>query len=242
MNGRRCGDSARFSRPSLAGLALAGGLLSSVAACASRGPDAARISPSVGAAIGGRFHLLVSRDTLVDERYHRSAQRIEGEYLDRVRRTRVSFAAAVASDGSITRLESSTWVRGSTGRADTVRVATFSGDSIRVEENGRLRWVSGAGGAQIVLGPAGAFTEQLLIRARRRSDQNPGGARDTVSLQVFEASERRVRRVTVRWVGRDSASVTVLGERGDVAVYAPSGLLVRLHYRESAGMRLLRAP
>jgi hypothetical protein len=222
-------------------LVLAGALLSVLAACASGSSGTSRESPSAGGPTSGRFHLVVSGDTLVAERYTRSTERIEGEYTDRVRRTRVAFAALLAPNGSITRLESSTWTRGSTGRADTVRVVSFSGDSIRVEENGRPRWVSGGGGAQIVLGPAGVFTEQLLARARRLRDQSPAGVRDTVTLRVFEASERQVRWVALRWVGLDSASYTVRGVRGDAALYAPAGVLVRVHYRESGGLRLVRA-
>jgi hypothetical protein len=87
--------------------------------------------------------------------------------------------------------------------------------------------------------------EQLLVRARRLAATRPrgaeDGARDTVTVRIFEASDRRVASFTFRWVGNDSASATVPGEARDVGFYAPSGLLVRVHYPAPAGMRIVRA-
>lgn len=191
--------------------------------------------------ISGRFHLVMGRDTFVAERYTRSTQRIDGEYTDRVRGSRVTYAAVLAPDGSVTRLETRTWVRGSsTATGDSTRVVTFAGDSLRVEENRRVRWVAGGAGAQLVLGPSGAFLEQLLSRAGRVAASRSGNPRDSVTFRVFEASGRRAQAITFRWTDDEHATVT--GEDGEASFRAlASGLLQAVIYSAPSGMRIVRA-
>jgi hypothetical protein len=197
-----------------------------------------------GSAVGtinGRFHLVMERDTFVAERYTRSPRRIEGEYVNRVLASRVTYAAAVAPDGSVTRLETHTWLRGSSSAiGDSTRVVTLAGDSIHVEENGRARWVAGAGGAQLVMGPSGALLEQLVARARRIGAAHRVNPPDSVALRVFEASGRSVQRITLRWTDDEHVIATSEGGRG-VPLVLRDGLVMTVMYQEPAGMQIVRA-
>lgn len=166
----------------------------------------------------------------MSERYNRAPQRIEGEYTDRVRGPNVRYVAQLAPDGRVTHLETRVAVR---GRDSSRTVLTLAGDSIRVDQNGSVRWVAGAAGAQVVAGPSGALMEQLLLRARR-----VGG--NPVSLPLFELSERRVRTLTIRWTG-DSALASVAGERGVTVFHMPAeGPLLAVRYPDPKGMHIVR--
>jgi hypothetical protein len=185
------------------------------------------------------FFLLYYRDTLVEERYSRSPMRLEGQYSDRVRGVRVRYVASLADDGRVERLQTTS---SRAGVPDTVRDVASTGDSLRVEENGVVRWVAGASGAQLILGPSGALIEQLLVRARHITSQRAAthDARDTVTLRTFEASGRGVNSLAIRWFGNDSASATVPGDAGITRLATPNGRLVTVHYHTPAGMRLVR--
>ena len=183
----------------------------------------------------------MGRDTFVAERYTRSPQQIEGEYVNRVLASRVAYAAAVAPDGSVTRLEAHTWLRGSSSAiGDSTRVVTFAGDSIHVEENGRARWVAGGGGAQLVMGPSGAFLEQLVARARRIGATRRANPHDPVTLRAFEASGRSVQRITFRWTDDEHVIATWEGGRG-VPFVLRDGLVLTVIYQKPAGMQIVRA-
>jgi len=187
----------------------------------------------------GGFYLVYGNDTLVAERYTRSPTQLEGQYLDRVRHVRVRYVASLAGDGSIRRLRTTS---SRSGAADTVRDIVATGDTMRVEENGVVRRVGGAAGAQLILGPSGAMIEQLLVRARRIASRRMGAARDTVTLRTWEAtSGRAVGRLAIRWFGNDSAAATVPGVAGVTLMEMSNGVLVSLYYPTPAGMRLVRA-
>jgi len=114
------------------------------------------------------------------------------------------------------------------------------GDSLRVEENGRLRWVAGGRGAQLVLGPSGALLEQLLARARRVSVSRRGNPRDSVTLRVFEASGRAVQTVAFRWTDDGHASATSEGGAGPTIFHWARGLLRAVIYAAPPGMQIVR--
>ena len=214
------------------------GLTAVFSACAGSSPGNAP-SPAVQAPGSGGFYLIYGRDTLVEERYSRSPTQLEGQYLDRVRHVRVGYAASLASDGSIRRLQMTS---SRAGAPDSVREIIAAGDTVRVGENGVVRWVAGADGAQLILGPSGAMIEQLIIRARRITSLRTGTARDTVTLRTFEATSGRVvGLLTIRWFGNDSASATVPGVAGVTRMETPNGVLAIVHYPIPVGMRLVRA-
>lgn len=206
-----------LSRPRLVKLVLPVILLIAGIAVIGCGPSAAMRSPDTGlsSATGTRanvFHLVLGPDTLATERFTRSPDRIQGEHVDQVRATRLSYVASVALDGRITSIETTRSARGSA----LVRAKlTLVRDTAVLEENGqRIRAIAVPPGTQFLLGPSTAITEQLFIRARRLSG-------DSVVMPILVLEDRRWKHATIRWIGADSA----------VAGYPPE--------RESTRFRLL---
>jgi len=175
--------------------------------------------------------MLIGADTALAEEYTRSVGHLEGEYVDRVRRQRVTYAATLAADGRVTRLETTRTAR---GVAPTHSVLTFSGDSAIIDEDGRMRSVRGATGAQALAGGASALTEQLFMRARRL-----GG--DTVQMPILEISGRGVQTASIRWIGSDSAVAYSTVEPAQTYFrVSPSGQLLGVRFTKPPSIRIVR--
>ena len=175
--------------------------------------------------------MLIGADTALAEEYTRSLGHLEGEYVDRVRKQRVTYAATLAADGRVTRLETT---RTAPGAAQTHTILTFSGDSALLVEDGRRRSVRGATGAQALAGVASALTEQLFMRARLL-----GG--DSVQMPILEISGRGVQMASIRWIGRDSAVAYSTSEPSPTYFrVSPSGQLLGVRFTRPPSIRIVR--
>ena len=170
-----------------------------------------------GAPERASFALLLRGDTIFDERVTRTATELRGEFRDKLRGARVSYTAAL-TDGVITRLEARTF---RTATDTTGQPATFvvTPDSVIGSMNGatpsRLRL---EGNSQLLLNPAVAFIEQMVLRARATG-------RDTATFPIYiVGAPQQQLTAQVQRVGADSVVVTYAGVSMRLAV-SPSGLV-----------------
>lgn len=164
------------------------------------------------------FALLLRGDTIFDERVSRTATEVRGEFRDKLRGSRISYVGTVDDKGVITHLDARTFRT----PADTSgERATFvvTADSVTISLNGaapsRLRV---EGNSVLMLNPAVAFIEQLVIRARALG-------RDTASFPIYivGAPQQPMAARVIR-IGTDSATVSYASVTMRLAV-TPAGLV-----------------
>jgi uncharacterized protein len=184
------------------------------------------LAPSAPAALGvlasqqpekASFSMIVNSDTILVERATRTAERLEGEFADRVRGGRVAYRATLAPNGLVVKLETTSWVAG----ADTTKARTtftLSGDSVIVEGKGGRAHVPSVDAAMAYINPSPAFLELILLRAR-----SIGGAAASFPLFIVGAGQSVP--VTVTWIGSDSATIALAGVTMRAAV-SPAGALL----------------
>ena len=170
-----------------------------------------------GAPERASFALLLRGDTIFDERVTRTATELRGEFRDKLRGARVSYTAALA-DGVITRLEARTF-RAATDTTGQPATFVVTPDSVTGSMNGatpsRLRL---EGNSQLLLNPAVAFIEQMVLRARATG-------RDTATFPIYiVGAPQQQLTAEVQRVGADSVVVTYAGVSMRLAV-SPSGLV-----------------
>jgi dienelactone hydrolase len=163
------------------------------------------------------FALLLRGDTIFDERVTRTPTELRGEFRDKLRGARVSYTAALA-DGVVTRLEARTF-RAATDTTGERATFVVTPDSVTGSMNGaapsRFRL---EGNSQLLLNPAVAFIEQMILRARATG-------RDTATFPIYiVGAPQQQLTAHVQWVGADSAVVTYAGVSMRLAV-APNGLV-----------------
>lgn len=158
------------------------------------------------------FALLLRGDTIFEERVSRTPTEMRGEFRDKLRGARVSYTATLA-EGVITRLDARTFRTA----ADTVgERATFvvTRDSVTGSLSGaapsRFRV---AGNSQLLLNPAVAFIEQMVLRAKAMG-------RDTVTFPIYIVGAPQ--QAMAVQVGRTSADSVVVGYAGVVMRLAVS--------------------
>jgi dienelactone hydrolase len=170
----------------------------------------ASIVPMVcGAQSASSFALLLRGDTIFDERVSRTPTEMRGEFRDKLRGARVSYTATLDTKGVITRLDARTYRTA----ADTAgERATFivTADSVTASLSGaapsRLRI---EGNALLVLNPAVAFIEQMVLRAQAL------GPDSVVAFPIYivgapqQPMAARLRRVGADSVELSYASVTM---------------------------------
>jgi hypothetical protein len=197
--------------------------LVATAACERRdaAPDAADpaadpalpLRPPAAQAAGGAGAFLVMRgpDTLLLERYQRSATRLTGELLDHVGGARLEYAALVGTDDRLERIEAHLYPAGAE-RPALGGVVLLRQDSLVVEVYGHDTVVRHAAAAEpgtfALIGESTAQLEQLLRFARERN----GAAAVIPVFLVGQAGGGVVDaldRAHVRWLEPDSAVVTV---------------------------------
>ena len=164
------------------------------------------------------FALLLRGDTIFDERVSRTPTELRGEFRDKLRGARLSYAAALDAKGVITRLDARTF---RTATDTTGERATFvvTPDSVTGSMNGAApSRFSLAGNSQLLLNPAVAFIEQMVVRARATG-------RDTATFPIYiVGAPQQQLSASVQRVGSDSVAVTYAGVSMRLAV-SPSGLV-----------------
>src|SRR5262245_28647470 len=112
------------------------------------------------------FLLVSGADTVIVERFTRGSTAFSGEFADRTRGGRMTYAAELTMDGLISRLNT----RFFRSDADTIgESASFviGGDSMIAQlGNGAPAHLPSAMGALPLVNPSVAFLEQLMMRAR----------------------------------------------------------------------------
>jgi dienelactone hydrolase len=164
------------------------------------------------------FALLLRGDTIFDERLSRTPTEMRGEYRDKLRGARISYSATLDAKGVITRLDARTY-RTSTDTAGERATFIVTPDSVTGSLNGsppsRLRV---DGNALLILNPAVAFIEQMVLRA-----QAVGASRESAAFPIYiVGAPQQPMAAEVRRVGTDSVVVSYASVTMRLAV-SPAG-------------------
>jgi dienelactone hydrolase len=162
------------------------------------------------------FALLLRGDTIFDERVSRTPTEMRGEFRDKLRGARISYTATLDAKGVITRLDARTF-RASTDTVGERATFVVTPDSVTGSLNGaapsRLRV---DGNALLLLNPAVAFIEQLVLHMRALG-------RDTASFPIYIVGAPQQPMATqVARIGPDSVVVAYAGAVMRLAV-SPTG-------------------
>jgi Protein of unknown function (DUF2911) len=209
-------------RPAATALAVL--LLSAPAALHAQAPNAA----AAGAERGG-FVVLLGRDTVMVERFTRTADRLEGDVLARSPRARlVHYTATLGSGGRVTHYESETRMlspapnapRGGKAildlGADSARIQLVMGDSTR-------RYAV-AGPAPLIPMP-GTFSWTLFDQAIRAARYVRVPAGDSVPVTLVMPGQPQAMPSSVRPLAQDSVVVGFFGLPAYVKLDAQGRLL-----------------
>lgn len=184
--------------------------LAVLAACAtSAGTGEGPSAPATAAAPAaqtGTFVQTRGADTIARETFTRTATRLDADMRMSGGR-RVAYTSHLAADASVTRLELRAYAPGADTSAAQRAVVTLRGDSATLEVTPRGGAASterfgGAPGAVGYVNPSPSSLEQIVRRARAI-----GG--DSVQVQLVGVPGRQTRPIDVRFVGADSAIVSL---------------------------------
>lgn len=161
------------------------------------------LASPVGAQQTSTFVMLMGSDTLAVERVTRTANHVDGEFVSPARGVRVRYAATIASDGTMPRLE--TWAyRSASDTSGAHATMHVEGDSMAVDVPGRTMHFASKPGAMVYFNPSMGLLEQAVIRAHSLSGQ-------TVEVPLFAAEGGSIVPLSVTWVGSDSAHLSLNG-------------------------------
>ena len=163
------------------------------------------------------FALLLRGDTIFDERVWRTPTELRGEFRDKLRGARISYSAALAA-GVITRLDARTY-RNATDTTGDRATFVVTPDSVTGSLSGAApSRFTVAGNSQLLLNPAVAFVEQMVVRAKAMG-------RDTVSFPIYiVGAPQQPMAATIGRNGADSVVVAYAGVVMRLAV-TPTGLV-----------------
>ena len=171
------------------------------------------------APVRSTYYMVLGADTIGVERFTRTPQRLEGEFLDKARGMRVRYAASLANDGGITSAE--TWLYRGTDDTTALQHARLrlQADSVIVEfPNGApTQRIATQRGALVYISPSFALLEQALFRAKVI-----GGT--TAQVPLFSSAGGQTLPLSVTWAGADSAVLSM----GPIEMRASIGLDGRL--------------
>jgi len=164
------------------------------------------------------FALLLRGDTIFDERVSRTPTELRGEFRDKLRGAHLSYTATLDAKGVVTRLDARTF-RTAMDTTGERAIFVVTPDSVTGSLNGaapsRFRL---EGNSQLLLNPAVAFIEQMVVRAR-------ASGRDTATFPIYiVGAPQQQLRAEVQRVGADSVAVTYAGVSMRLAV-SRSGLV-----------------
>jgi pimeloyl-ACP methyl ester carboxylesterase len=162
------------------------------------------------------FALLLRGDTIFDERVSRTPTEMRGEFRDKLRGARISYSGTLDEKGVITRLEARTF-RTPTDTLGERATFVVTPDSVTGSLNGaaptRLRV---DGNALLILNPAAAFIEAMVVRARAMG-------RDTAAFPIYIiGAPQQPMAAEVRRIGPDSVVLTYASVSMRLAV-TPTG-------------------
>ena len=161
------------------------------------------------------FYLLLRGDTIFEERSARTPTALSGEFADRMRGARVSYTAALASTGLVTRIDMRTY-RAAGDTAGEKASFVIDGDSViaRIGSAAPVH-LPGASGALAIVNPAVAFLEQMVLRARTFRT-------DSAALFVFVLGAPQPIAAVVRRISPDSVQLDYASASIHLAV-SPEG-------------------
>ncbi len=118
------------------------------------------------------YYLISNADTIFAEQATRTPTTLDGEFVDRMRGSRVHYHATLGARGVIARLETRVFASSS----DTIggpASFTLAGDTVIVDAGHGAVRVPAVNGVMLTLNPSAVFIEQMAIRARDLSDGTP---------------------------------------------------------------------
>ncbi|HEX8244267.1 MAG TPA: hypothetical protein VF541_12240, partial [Longimicrobium sp.] len=177
------------------------------------------------AAERGAFVLRVGGDTIAVERFARTPSGVDGE-LGVKGSARVVYTAQTAPDAGVTAIDVRVWPLTAPDTAPPMQRVTlvFAGDSAvaTVAGSGAAAGlvVHGARGAiPVVVNPSAVLMEQILMRARAL------GGRDSATVPVIVPGSAQTAAARVRWLGADSAVLSLGGVEARIRTDARGRLL-----------------
>jgi len=156
----------------------------------------------------GAFVVVVGRDTILVERFTRTADSV-AVAAELTGRARLAYSLRTAADASVSAVELRGWTAGAAEGAPPAQQAqvAFAGDSALATLAGggqsRTQVAHGTRGALPMMNPSAVMPEQVLMRARALSP------RDSVTVPVLTLGTTQPYAARVRWVGADSAVLTL---------------------------------
>ena len=164
------------------------------------------------------FYLLLHGDTIFDERTTRTPTELSGEFRDRLRNVRVTYAATLNSSALITHVDLRTF-RSVGDTAGAPASFTIDGDSIVAKIGaGAPAKIPSIAGALALVNPSVAFIEQVVLRAKALGS-------DPASVMIFIIGGPQPFAGTVRRLGADSVRVQYASATMDLAVSPPGRVL-----------------
>jgi hypothetical protein len=165
------------------------------------------------------FALLLRGDTIFEERVTRTPTEMRGEFRDKLRGVRITYTATLDTKGVIERLDARTY-RTPTDTSGDRLTLIVTPDSVMGSLNGAAPSRVGIDGkALLVLNPAVAFIEQMVLRG-----QSLAGGRDSVAaFPIYIVGAPQVPMAAqVRRIGGDSVLLSYAGVTIRLAV-SPTG-------------------
>lgn len=156
----------------------------------------------------GAFVMKVGADSILVERFTRAAGTVEVA-ADLTGKARMAYVLTTGADASVGAVDLRAWGPGMSESAPPVQRArvVFAGDSAvaTLEAGGQSRVVTAHAtrGALPLLNPSAVMLEQLLMRARALSP------RDSVAVPMLTPGTTQPFLARVRWVGADSAVISL---------------------------------
>jgi dienelactone hydrolase len=152
----------------------------------------------------GAFVVVSGGDTILVERFTRAADSV-GVAADLTGRARMAYVLHTAADASVSAVDLRAWPAGALDGAEPQQRGrvVFAGDSTVATFDGSAQTARGTRGALPLVNPSAVMLEQVLMRARRLSP------RDSVAVPMLTLGTTQVFPGRVRWVGADSAVLSL---------------------------------
>ena len=148
------------------------------------------------------FIMLLGNDTLGVERVTRTANHLDGEFANPSRGVRVRYAATLAADGTMPRLE--LWSYRGADTTGSHAAMQLQGDSMIIDLPGRTMRLASKSGAIAYFNPSTGLLEQAVIRARTL-----GGS--SAEVPLFASEGGMTVPLSVTFIGSDSARLQLNG-------------------------------
>ena len=155
------------------------------------------------------FIMLLGNDTLAFEKVTRAPTRLDGDFSSPSRGVRVRYAATLAADGTVPRVDM--WSYRGSDTTGSHAAMQLQGDSMVVELPGRTLRLATKPGAIVYFNPSMGLLEQAVIRARTLGGQ-------AAEVPLFASEGGMTVPVSVTFVGSDSAHLNLNGVAFNVSL------------------------